>query len=151
MNQRDVLDRLRNAKSAHLGWVNRARSLIDGKPVDQEKIPVMPTDCIFGSWYYGEGQALKRLRSFGDIEPPHNELHKVYAEIFDLLFEQDKGSFLSKLTGRYKREKQQRLEEAGKKFHKLQQMSNIIVSRLDKLEKDLRALSEEQQKDLFGG
>ncbi len=151
MDQREVLDRLRNAKSAHLGWVNRARALIEGNPVDQEKIPVMPTDCIFGKWYYGDGRALSKLTSFRDVEQPHNELHRIYAEIFNILFEQKKGSFLSRMLGGRKREQEKRMQEARDRFHDLQQMSNIIIAKLDKIEKDIRALTPEQQRVMFGG
>jgi len=139
MDTRDILDRLRTAKSAHLGWVNRARALIDGKPVDKEKVPVMPTDCIFGKWYYSDGRKLASLPSYQAIEEPHNQLHAIYQEIFDLLFSRDKGNFIARLfDGSGKQEK--RREQAREKFLELQRMSDVIVARLDALERDIRAM-----------
>ncbi|HEB67564.1 MAG TPA: hypothetical protein ENI93_06435 [Gammaproteobacteria bacterium] len=144
MDTRDILNRLRTAKSAHLGWVNRARALIDGKPVDKEKVPVMPTDCIFGKWYYSDGRKLASLPSFQAIEEPHNRLHAIYQEIFDLLFTNEKGNFIARLFDN-SRKQEQRREQARQKFLELQQMSDVIVSRLDALERDIRVMDQRLQ------
>ena len=141
MDTRDILNRLRSAKSAHLGWVNRARALIDGKPVDKEKVPVMHTDCIFGKWYYSDGRKLASLPSYQAIEEPHNRLHAIYQEIFDLLFTKDRGNFIARLFDN-SRKQEQRREQARQKFLELQQMSDVIVSRLDVLERDIRAMDQ---------
>ena len=145
MDTRDILDRLRTAKSAHLGWVNRAHALIEGKPMDKEKVPVMPTDCIFGKWYYSDGRKLASLPSYRAIEEPHNRLHAIYQEIFDLLFTQDKENFIARLFDSSRRQEQRR-EQARQKFLELQQMSDVIVSRLDALERDIRAMDQRLQR-----
>lgn len=149
MELSEIIQRIRNAKTAHLGWVNRARSLINGRPVDHEKIPVMPTDCVFGSWYYGDGQPLKHLDSFKAIEAPHDELHKIYAEIFDLLFEKTKPSLVSKLTGGYKRKQAESMLAAQARFHDLQQSSNVIIAKLGLLERELRHMPAAELEALF--
>ena len=149
MELTEIIQRIRKAKTAHLGWVNRARALINGIPVDHEKIPVMPTDCVFGAWYYGEGQPLKQLESFMAIEAPHNELHKIYAEIFNLLFEKTKPSLVSKLTGGYKRKKAENMLVAQSRFHDLQQSSNVIITKLGLLERELRHMPAEDLAYLF--
>ncbi len=141
MDTREILDRLRTAKSAHLGWVNRARALIDGKPVDKEKVPVKHTDCIFGKWYYGDGRKLASLPSYQAIEAPHDRLHAIYKEIFDLLFTHEQGGFIARLFDSRKKQEQRRAE-ARAKFQELQQMSDVIVARLDALERDVRSMAE---------
>ena len=138
MDTKDVINRLRSAKTAHLGWVSRAGALIEGKAVDKEKIPVLPTDCIFGTWYYNDGKALAHLSAYHDIEQPHNELHQIYAEIFALLFGKEKGSFISRLTGS---NKEQKLIRARQRFHDLQKVSSVIMQKLDALEKEIRIVS----------
>lgn len=142
MFSREIVDKLRHARSAHIGWVNRARALIDGKPVDQEKVPVRPTDCVFGKWYYTEGRKLANLDSYKAVEPAHDRLHEIYAEIFDLLFSKHKGSFVSRLTGQYRKEQEAQRQRAHALFKDLQKMSDVIVARLDTLEKDIRRLME---------
>ncbi len=144
MDIRDILNRLRTAKSAHLGWVNRAHALIEGKPVDKEKVPVMPTDCIFGKWYYSDGRKLASLPSYQAIEVPHNQLHAIYKEIFDLLFTQERGNFIARLFDSSRKQAQRR-EQARQKFLELQQMSDVIVARLDALERDIRAMDQRLQ------
>ncbi len=140
MNKKEIIGHLRDAKKAHLGWVARAHSLIKGKPVDKEKIPVLPTDCIFGKWYYSDGRQLANLQTYRVIEGSHNELHKIYADIFNLLFEQKKGSFLSRITGKHKKQQEQNLEQANRLFFDLQKMSDNIISKLDALEKEIREM-----------
>lgn len=141
MNTRDILNRLRTAKSAHLGWVNRAHALIEGVPVDKEKVPVMPTDCIFGKWYYSDGRKLASLPSYQAIEEPHNRLHAIYQEIFDLLFGQDRENFIVRLLDRGRKQEKRR-EQARQKFLELQQVSDEILFRLDALERDIRAMNQ---------
>ncbi len=150
MDTRDILDRLRTAKSAHLGWVNRARALIDGKPVDKEKVPVRHTDCIFGKWYYGDGRKLGSLASYQAIEEPHNRLHAIYQEIFDLLFTKEKGNFIARLFDSGRKQEERRAQ-ARAKFQELQQMSDVIVARLDALERDVRAMAESLARAEQGG
>jgi hypothetical protein len=149
MELSEIIQRIRSAKSAHLGWVNRARSLINGRPVDHEKIPVMSTDCAFGSWYYGDGKPLSELESYKAIETPHNELHEIYAEIFDLLFEKTKPGFMDRITGGYKRRKAEKILTAQARFHDLQQSSNVIITRLGSLERELRHLPKAELANLF--
>ncbi len=145
MNTRDILNRLRTAKSAHLGWVNRAHALIEGKPVDKEKVPVMPTDCIFGKWYYSDGRKLASLPSYQAIEEPHNRLHAIYQEIFDLLFGQDRENIIVRLLDRGRKQEKRRVQ-ARQKFLELQQVSDEILSRLDALERDIRAMNQRLQR-----
>ncbi len=141
MDTREILDRLRTAKSAHLGWVNRARALIDGKPVDKDKVPVKHTDCIFGKWYYGDGRKLASLPSYQAIEAPHDKLHAIYQEIFDLLFSREREGFIARIFDSRKKQEQRR-EQARARFRELQQMSDVIVARLDALERDVRAMAQ---------
>lgn len=149
MELSEIIQRIRSAKSAHIGWVNRARSLINGQPVDHEKIPVMSTDCTFGNWYYGDGKPLSQLDAFKAIEAPHTELHEIYSEIFDLLFEKTKPGFMDRISGGYKRKKAEKILTAQARFHDLQQASNVIINRLGTLERELRHLPKADLDRLF--
>ncbi len=142
MNKAEVLEKIRAAKRSHVTWVSRARSLIDGLPVDKEKIPVLPTDCIFGQWYYGDGKMLAKLPSFQAIEDPHNRLHEVYSSIFKLLFGDNKPSFFAKVLGLKYKPKKDDLLKANELFNELQAWSDIIVGRLTKLEDQIKAMPE---------
>lgn len=142
MNKSDILEKIRAAKRSHVTWVKRARSLIDGVPVDKEKVPVMPTDCIFGQWYYGEGRQLSKLPSFQAIEDPHNHLHETYTKIFRLLFGDSHPSFFARVLGLKYKPKKNDLDRANELFKELQAWSDIIIGRLEKLEEQIKSLTE---------
>ena len=138
MKKSEILDKIRTAKRSHISWVKRAHALIDGVPLDKEKVPVKPTDCDFGTWYYDEGQILSNIDAFKEIESSHNQLHHIYAEIFKLLFEENEPSFFERLLGTSATPKQENIEEANKLFHELQKISDVIVYKLEMLEQEIK-------------
>lgn len=82
----DLLSRIRRAKSSHIRWRAYAQGLVAGVEVKEDRLPVRHTDCQFGKWYYGEGQALLgRVSIYEDIEGPHEMLHSIYEQIFQLV------------------------------------------------------------------
>ncbi len=141
MDKSEIIKRIRAAKQAHLSWVMKADALIHGIPLEKDQVPINGTECIFGKWYYGEGQNLKSLPSFKAIEQPHFNLHSTYARIFKLLFEETNVSFLSKLFGRSKKQNEKNLMEARNIFPILKGHSKEVVKYLDKLEQEVIALS----------
>jgi len=147
MEAHNLIETLRSAKSAHIGWVRRAHSLIEGKRVDKEKIPITPGNCAFGQWYYGDGRKLSDLKTYKEVEQPHIRLHAIYEDIFNLLFSEQKGSFFSRLIGRRDKERQERLALAKQHFQELQKMSDVIILRLDALERDIRILYSPNNRD----
>ena len=148
MKLKETLDKLRMAKSAHLGWVNRARALLEGNPVDESKVPVEHTRCQFANWYYGEGQQLASLKSYQSIEEPHKQLHAVYAEIYELINAVGKGTWLDRMTGKQDERQKQHEHQARILFRRLQHLSSIMIGKLDMLEKDVRRLASEAPAEL---
>lgn len=147
MEARELVEKLRMAKSAHIGWVNRAHALIEGKPVDKEKIPISPGNCAFGKWYYGDGRKHADLTTYKEVEQPHIRLHAIYEDIFNLLFTKQNESFLSRLIGYHAKKRQQQLAQAREHFRELQKMSDIIILKLDALERDIRVLYSPDNRD----
>ncbi|MCI5133128.1 MAG: hypothetical protein D3904_16840, partial [Candidatus Electrothrix sp. EH2] len=101
MDKIESITTLKIAAVSHRAWFSNAQALIDGVPLDKEKVPVSVLECEFGKWYYGEGQKLKSLPGFQELEEAHEKLHATYMEIFTLLYgeENRKYSFFSKLIG----------------------------------------------------
>ena len=148
MEKMDTVHRLREARRAHLRWVSRARGLINGLGLDKESVPLMPTDCVFGDWYYGDGQALSTLPSFGQIEQPHNELHDLYMRIFKLLFTEEHHSFFEKLFGAsHEQEDREKLTEAKHLLVNLDAVSQKIVHLIEDLEGQVLGLTDEKFRD----
>jgi len=148
MRVQQMIEQIRAAKRSHKAWVQRAEALVRGIAVEKEHIPLFSTDCEFGKWYYGAGQALRSLDSFRAIEPVHDELHRIYMDIFRLLFEEETEdpSWLDRLLGRSAKKKEENLKKARELLLPLQAASEEIVSLLDRLERDLQRRFIQQQK-----
>jgi hypothetical protein len=146
MNKEELVAIIRNAKISHKRWLENARALIEGMPLDKNQVPINSTDCAFGQWYYNEGQGLKSISVFREIEEQHDMLHKIYREIFMLLFgeEQSKPSLLSRLFGTSGKTTQEKKMVANDRFHALEQYSKTIMKKLDDLEGMVSAMSIEQ-------
>ena len=146
MEKKEVVTTLRDAVRSHKKWVANALALIEGVPLEKDKVPVNPTECEFGNWYYTVGQTLNEIPGFKEVEESHNKLHKTYMEIFSILFgEAREPSFFSKLFGR-SREKivAEQREEAMEKYYVLEEQSKIIISQLLQIEKVITAIGDKQ-------
>lgn len=146
MKKEEIVNIIRDAKSSHKRWLENARSLVEGMTLDKSQVPVNATDCGFGQWYYGEGQGLKPMSVFRELEEYHDLLHKIYREIFVLLFgeEQSKPSLLSRLFGTSGKVNQENKKIAVNRLQALEQQSKIIMAKLDDLEGMILAMTDEQ-------
>jgi len=143
MNKEETLEQLSAAKKAHIKWVNRAKSLVEGLPVEKDAIPVDSTECNFGQWFYGEGQKLNAIPGMdilSTIEQLHFQLHDNYMKIFKLYFGEMDRSFFSKLF-KMKTKISDRDREIARDFYeKLEEVSKKLLEEIGKLERRLHAL-----------
>jgi chaperonin cofactor prefoldin len=144
MNKNEIILLVRNAKAGHKKWVENAISLIEGLPLDKTQVPVNATECMFGQWYYGEGQGLKSVAAFKEIEKYHDGLHRVYRDIFILLFDESKPSLLDRLFGISRRVSEEKRLAADEKLQTLKLQSRSIMKKLDELEEIIFAMSPEK-------
>lgn len=149
MNKKEVLSQLRGAKSAHIQWRSYAQALIVGIPVQQDHVPVIHTECKFGKWYYGPGQQLSSLSSYGAIDTPHEMLHQIYMKIFKLLFGEDDRSALKKLFGSKAKNKQKNQQEAEALMQKMLSVSNTLLEAINLLEREVMDMTEEELSDIY--
>ena len=109
------------AISAHLAWKARIRSFLDGSTTLTREQAVSHRHCMLGKWYYGEGIAkYGSLAPMRDMEPPHEELHKVIAAIVE-----------AKHAGRK--------DEAERLFMRIEPLSTQIVARLEETRRQVAA------------
>lgn len=139
----DILNNLRSAKAAHLRWKAHAHAMVEGLPLEEGQIPMIHTDCAFGKWYYGAGQSLSTLRTYAALDEPHEQLHTVYMKIFKLLFGEDDRSLFGKLFGS-KAKPAKNHAEAETLMAKLAHISTDVVELLNRLEKEVVAMSDEE-------
>lgn len=143
MNKEETLTHLRNAKKAHITWVQRAHALIEGLPIEKEQVPVSCTECKFGLWFYGEGQQLAMMPSMDclkEIEILHYELHDVYMKIFKIYFSDQDRSILSKLFGTRKKVSTLNQDIAKEHYNQLKVVSEKLIATIERLERRLFAL-----------
>ena len=146
MAKSDVLLQLRNAKKAHIKWVQRAHVLVEGLTIDKDAIPMQSTDCVFGEWFYGEGQQIALMPGmdcFKEIEKRHNELHEVYLDIYKIYFDESDKSFFAKVFNMKKRISQKEHDNALEFYARLKQVSEELLVQIEKLERRINAMSEE--------
>jgi methyl-accepting chemotaxis protein len=73
------------AKQAHLAWKARLRGFLDGHSNLTHQEAVSHRDCILGKWYYSDGLAkYGHVEGMREIEPPHEELHRIIKNIITL-------------------------------------------------------------------
>ena len=147
--KRRLVQKLRDAKKAHRRWVSHAQILIEGVPVKNDQLPLNETECGFGHWYYGPGQALNAYPQFQAIEAPHTQLHSTYLHIFNLLFRERKLSLFDKLLGKKAEPSEDELEEAKALFKVLNSKSEEIMELLNDLEKLIISMSDEEFTDIY--
>ncbi|MEA1919622.1 MAG: CZB domain-containing protein [Campylobacterota bacterium] len=146
MSKEETLIQLRNAKKAHIKWVHRARALTEGLPVEQDAIPMDSTECVFGQWFYGEGQKLgvmPGMDCFKVIERKHNELHDAYLKIFKIYFGEMNRSFFSKLFNLKKKISTHEHEIAVDYFVHLKAISEELLVEIERLERRINAMGDE--------
>jgi hypothetical protein len=142
MNKEETLEQLSAAKKAHIKWVNRAKSLVEGIPVEKDAIPVDSTECRFGQWFYGEGQklnAMSNMDCLGKIETLHFSLHDIYMKIFKLYFGEVNRSFFSKIFKTQTKVSDRDKDIARDYFVQLEQVSKELLEEIGKLERRLYA------------
>ena len=144
MTRDEILTQLRAAKTAHIQWLSDALALISGLAQAQDHVPVLLRDCAFGAWYYGPGQRLAALSAFQRIEAPHTDLHRIYTQIFHILFAADDRSRLARLLGTKGKISKKRQEEAKALMDSLLAVSRALLESIAVLERQLLELNEDQ-------
>jgi hypothetical protein len=153
MDKIEIITTLKLAAVSHRAWLSNAQALIEGVPLDKEKIPVRLAECEFGKWYYGDGQKLKNIPGFQEIAQPHDRVHTTYMEIFTLLYgkedrEEIKNlSFFSRLIGTAQKAATEKREAAKAKSLLLQEYSTEVIYQLEQLQRVIDAMSAKELSD----
>ncbi len=136
-----------------MSWISKAIGLIEGLEISEDACPLHATECVFGKWYYGEGQILREFQEYQQIEKPHMNLHQSYMQIFKIITglkdsenrNTDTRNFFQKLIGKKapKISNKSGIDEARTIFRVLQKQSDIVIACLHKLETKVSSLDDE--------
>ncbi|MBU0633142.1 CZB domain-containing protein [bacterium] len=143
MDKNEALEHLRDAKKAHLKWLQRAKALISNIPVEKDAIPVDYTECAFGQWFYSEGQEIALMPgmdSIGEIGKKHEELHDEYIKIFKIYFGDANKTLFSKLFNLRKKVTDAEQDVARRYYSNLKDISDELLKHIEKLERRINAL-----------
>lgn len=152
MTKDEVLGHLKDAKSAHIAWVQRAKLLVEGLNIDENSIPVNSTECNFGQWFYSKGQILNALSNnpvscMSNIERLHFELHGKYLQIFTIYFNKPKSHFLARLLSAKKKHiSAYEIQVAKNYYEELEEISKLLLEEINRLERRVVAVPEEKNR-----
>ena len=155
MNKSAVLEQLRLAKTAHIAWLQRAKFLIKGFPIEENAIPVNCTDCHFGKWFYSDGQILSGMSTnpiecMKNIENLHFRLHDEYLHIFKLYYIVRKKTFFSRLFNLdTKRDPSEAERDLAKTYYDtMESISTQLLNEIGLLERRIIAISDKAIEEL---
>ena len=122
INKHLALDLVLRAKAAHLKWRSYAQGMVEGVDCPPDSVPLEPTECEFGKWYYGQGkEMLGELAFYRALKAPHDMLHSLYKQIYDLA-------------------RQGKQDEARKHMPGLLEISRSLLETISFLEEEIASL-----------
>jgi hypothetical protein len=89
MTKNNALEHLDAARRSHIKWLNRAKSMVEGKNMIRDPHPLASTACQFGLWFNDEGHRLYTLLQIegeDKIHLLHDKLHEKYLNIYEIYF-----------------------------------------------------------------
>ncbi|MBU1659324.1 CZB domain-containing protein [bacterium] len=101
MDKDHTIESIQNARKAHESQMEKIALLIEGKAVENPTA-VSQTKCEFGKWLYSDDHHIKQIlgsQFYDNIETLHSRWHVEYVRIFNIVFKEEKKSFLSKFLG----------------------------------------------------
>ena len=149
MDKNEILTHLRESKSSHINWVNRAKMLINGFNLDEDAIPINSTECKFGQWFYTDAQKLNALQNnplecMSSIEEYHTSLHDSYMHIFKIYYQSDDRGLFSKFFGGKKKISDAEKELVEKSFSDMLEVSNKLLTELNRMERRIIAIQDSE-------
>ena len=133
-------------KNEHTKWANYAEAKFKGLEVNEELTPVKHTECACGKMFSENGQIRFHLQSAQSIPVDHEEFHKIYEILYNLINKEEKGNIFTKGTLKKKKEKQ-----INDYLGILKNLSENIKFSFDNVYKEVEDIPEEQFKKIFGG
>lgn len=132
------LQQIGRAKTAHLRWRAYAQALLSGHDIEEGHLPLEHDECQFGRWYYGAGQALRTLPEFRAIDAPHQQLHQVCMDLFNLLKRSETPSLWQRIIDLAGKGDRKKTAEIQSKAALLTRVSGELLRALETLERQLQ-------------
>ncbi|MDX1295282.1 MAG: CZB domain-containing protein [Sulfurimonadaceae bacterium] len=144
------LNHLREARAKHLHWLKRVKQLVSGMRMASDAIELKASQSRFGIWFYDEAAIYTTAENrevMQAIESLHAECFDYYAKIHRVMFNRSSGSFFGMIMG-YHKAGAKELAAAQEYYEVLVDVSDEMIKKLRKLEKQMAELSENRFEEL---
>jgi len=134
MTKSNALEHLDAARRSHIKWLNRAKSMVEGKNMIRDPHPLASTACQFGLWFNDEGHKLYVLldiKGEGKIRLLHDKLHDKYLKIYEIYFGSAEGIVYNQKVRLAKRAVSQ--EEDAEAKGLMQDLKELSYSMLEEI------------------
>lgn len=143
------LNRLYQARVAHLKWVNTIKLLVSGLKVDKSHLTLpLVQDSEVGRWYYNDAIQFSQFRSQSVLEEMEillEAMFNMYAKIYEIYFTEKQSSLKSflgiKNTATLNRHE---IELAGRYYVDIVKLSDEFKSKLYTLERQMLSMQESE-------
>ena len=138
MTKYDALEHLDLARRSHIKWLNRAKSMVEGKNMVRDPHPLSSSACMFGMWFNKEGKKLYKILNIdGDvnIHRIHEKLHEKYLNIYEIYFGSAEGIIYNQKVSLAKRKVSKKEDKKAKLLMKeLRELSYQMIEEIIHLE-----------------
>ena len=150
MLKENVLEYVKRAKQTHASQVSKVDYLIRGIPLSSTLDPAGKRECFFGTWLYSEEKNLRVLihsHHYDEIERLHSQWHDEFTTIYKIFYPENQG-FLSKMIGKKHNASMQARDRAKAYFTDLQKTTELMLRKIEVIEKRIIALPESKFTEL---
>jgi hypothetical protein len=144
-----TLQRLYQARTAHVRWVNGIKLLVSGIDVPDSAISLIPADSDFGKWFYDEAFRFSLGMSqmvLDDIETLFLSMHDRYTKIYPIYYAPKKKALFGALLGNRSRASDAETEFSLRHYEEIVSLSDKLKHKLRVFESQLQSMEEERFK-----
>lgn len=142
MTKSEMIAAIENAKEVHLTQMNKIKSEIAGKNIENPTA-LGKMECECGVWFYEHEKEMKSvlgLQLFEHLDRDHEQWHLDYANIYNLFFKEKKRGLLSKVLGL--KHDQMTLDRAKIYYRELESDTKALLATADSALRRVHALHE---------
>lgn len=143
----DFIQKLKQARNAHISWVNNIKLLVSGIDMDASDIPLSKIDSTFGKWLYNEGMVLSTTSTksvLEEIDELHTQLHDTYMPIYQIFFQHKSSGMLNNFFGSKHKASQNELLLSQRYYEEIVVLSDKLKNKLRVFESQMLATADEK-------
>lgn len=146
MDKQSALESIEKATESHLHQMDKIRSLIAGKDIENPTA-VSQTQCAFGKWLYGDDnhvQEILGVQFYENLETLHSSWHIQYFKIYNIFFkrEDEHKGLLTKFFGGGNKVSEMEIDKAKLYYAELKEVTDKLLKALAASKRRILALSD---------